>query len=165
MAHWAWQFLDPSGRPDTMKLLRAMTHGISERVRLHAAAVEKGVQSPEETLQSRRGSCRDFAVLMMEGDALAGYRGAVCQRLYFRAEHDTGGTGAAAPRTHGCRPTCPAPAGSTSIPPTASSAIAISFASPLRGLREQVLPLWGTFVGSAASFLGMDVTVTVTEDG
>jgi len=28
----------------------------------------------------------------------------------------------------------------------------------------QVLPLWGTFVGPASSFLGMDVTVTVTED-
>jgi transglutaminase-like putative cysteine protease len=29
---------------------------------------------------------------------------------------------------------------------------------------DQVLPLWGTFTGSAKSFLGMDVTVTVTED-
>jgi transglutaminase-like putative cysteine protease len=26
-----------------------------------------------------------------------------------------------------------------------------------------VLPLWGTFVGKASSFLGMDVTVSVTE--
>ena len=29
---------------------------------------------------------------------------------------------------------------------------------------EQVLPLWGTFEGSASSFLGMDVTVSVTEE-
>ena len=28
----------------------------------------------------------------------------------------------------------------------------------------QVLPLWGTFIGKASSFLGMDVTVRVTED-
>jgi transglutaminase-like putative cysteine protease len=27
-----------------------------------------------------------------------------------------------------------------------------------------VLPLWGTFIGSASSVLGMDVTVTVTEE-
>jgi hypothetical protein len=27
------------------------------------------------------------------------------------------------------------------------------------------LPLWGTFIGSASSALGMDVTVTVTEEG
>jgi hypothetical protein len=26
------------------------------------------------------------------------------------------------------------------------------------------LPLWGTFMGSASSVLGMDVTVTVTEE-
>ena len=26
-----------------------------------------------------------------------------------------------------------------------------------------VLPLWGTFIGSASAVLGMDVTVTVTE--
>src|SRR5207302_4687753 len=30
---------------------------------------------------------------------------------------------------------------------------------------QQVLPLWGTFIGAATSFLGMDVTVSVTEDG
>jgi hypothetical protein len=30
---------------------------------------------------------------------------------------------------------------------------------------DQVLPLWGTFSGSAQSFLGMDVTVSVTEEG
>jgi transglutaminase-like putative cysteine protease len=29
---------------------------------------------------------------------------------------------------------------------------------------KQVLPLWGTFAGSASSFLGMDVTVRVTEN-
>ena len=28
---------------------------------------------------------------------------------------------------------------------------------------KQVLPLWGTFEGAASSFLGMDVTVSVTE--
>jgi transglutaminase-like putative cysteine protease len=28
---------------------------------------------------------------------------------------------------------------------------------------EQVLPLWGTYAGSAGAFLGMDVTVNVTE--
>ena len=29
---------------------------------------------------------------------------------------------------------------------------------------QQVLPLWGTFIGAASSFTGMDVTVSVTED-
>lgn len=29
---------------------------------------------------------------------------------------------------------------------------------------DQVLPLWGTYAGSPGAFLGMDVTVTVTEE-
>jgi transglutaminase-like putative cysteine protease len=29
---------------------------------------------------------------------------------------------------------------------------------------EHVLPLWGTFTGPSNSFLGMEVTVTVTEE-
>ena len=33
---------------------------------LYMRRAKKGVQSPDETLRSRRGSCRDFAVLIME---------------------------------------------------------------------------------------------------
>jgi transglutaminase-like putative cysteine protease len=29
---------------------------------------------------------------------------------------------------------------------------------------DHVLPLWGTYMGSAGSFIGMDVTVNVTEE-
>ena len=62
---WAGQFLDPSGTIGTMNLLRSMTLGIKEQFR-YMRRSEKGVQSPDETLTCRRGSCRDFAVLMME---------------------------------------------------------------------------------------------------
>ena len=65
VATWALQFLDPADTTDTMKMLRAMTCGIRKEF-LYARRSEKGVQTPEETLQTRRGSCRDFAVLMME---------------------------------------------------------------------------------------------------
>src|SRR6185436_19343569 len=62
---WALQFLDPSTSTPTMKLLRAMTHGIRDQF-TYSRRIEKGVQSPDETLRSRCGSCRDFAVLMIE---------------------------------------------------------------------------------------------------
>ena len=62
---WALQFLDSAVATETMKMLRAMTHGIREQIRYNRRA-EKGVQTPEETLQIGRGSCRDFAVLMMD---------------------------------------------------------------------------------------------------
>ena len=31
--------------------------------------------------------------------------------------------------------------------------------------QRQVLPLWGTYVGNASTFLGMDVSVSVRENG
>jgi transglutaminase-like putative cysteine protease len=31
--------------------------------------------------------------------------------------------------------------------------------------QKQVLPLWGTYAGRASCFLGMDVTVSVRQDG
>ena len=138
VSKWALQFLDPSDTTGTMKMLRAMTHGIREQF-IYTRRAEKGVQTPEETLQKRRGSCRDFAVLMMEACQVAGCRGAVCQRLYLRAQ-PFWPRQAAEPPMPGCRPIFPAPAGSTSTPPTASSATAISFASPLLGLPSRCCP-------------------------
>ena len=63
--HWVKQFLDPSGTTGTMNLLRRMTLAIKQDF-VYTRRSEKGVQNPTETLQTRRGSCRDFAVLMME---------------------------------------------------------------------------------------------------
>ncbi len=84
VAEWTLQFLDPADTSDTMKILRAMTHGIRDQF-TYARRVEKGVQSPEKTLQSRQGSCRDFAVLMIEATRSLGYCGAVCEWVCFRA--------------------------------------------------------------------------------
>src|ERR1700722_16449451 len=63
--HWVRQFLDPSGTTATMTLLRRITLAIKEDF-VYVRRSEKGVQNPTETLKSRQGSCRDFAVLMME---------------------------------------------------------------------------------------------------
>src|ERR1017187_10197950 len=48
-----------------MCLLRSMTLGIRRDFH-YTRRTEKGVHSPGETLTSRCGSCRDFAVLMIE---------------------------------------------------------------------------------------------------
>ena len=64
LASWTARFL-ANGQSTTMGLLLAMTRGIKDECR-YLRRVEKGVQSPGETLRRRSGSCRDFAVLMME---------------------------------------------------------------------------------------------------
>src|SRR5437660_8094880 len=53
------------GRADTTELLAAMTHAIRQDL-TYVAREESGVQDPVKTLHAKGGSCRDFAVLMME---------------------------------------------------------------------------------------------------
>ena len=85
---WAGQFLDPSGATGTMNLLRSMTLGIKEQFR-YVRRSEKGVQSPDETLESRRGSCRDFAVLMMEATRSLGLAARFVSGYIFVPGNDT----------------------------------------------------------------------------
>src|SRR6187399_2428337 len=60
---WARAFLPRSGSIGTLALLNAMTCAIKDSF-AYVWRVERGVQSPGETLRRQSGSCRDFAVLM-----------------------------------------------------------------------------------------------------
>ncbi len=68
---WAHGFLqDPglqdSGRTDTVGLLTRMTQSIRHHF-TYRARHEPGIQDPRATLRLETGTCRDFALLMMEG--------------------------------------------------------------------------------------------------
>ena len=62
---WAHQFLKKQGATGTRELLAAMTHAIHERF-TYVSRAEVGTQDPAVTLKLGSGSCRDFALLMME---------------------------------------------------------------------------------------------------
>ena len=160
--HWASQFLDPSGITGTMNLLSSMTLGIRKQFQ-YTRRSQKGVQSPDETIQSGRGSCRDFAVLMMEATRSLGLAARFVSGYIFVPGNDTSVTGGGA--THAWMQAYLPGAGWIDFDPTNSivgnrNLIRVAVAwSP-----EHVLPLWGTFTGPSNSFLGMDVTVSVTEE-
>jgi transglutaminase-like putative cysteine protease len=159
---WASQFLDPSGITGTMNLLRSITLGIRKQFQ-YARRVRKGVQSPDETIRSGRGSCRDFAVLMMEATRSLGVAARFVSGYIFVPGNDSTVTGGGA--THAWMQAYLPGAGWIDFDPTNSivgnrNLIRVAVAwSP-----EHVLPLWGTFTGPSNSFLGMDVTVSVTEE-
>jgi transglutaminase-like putative cysteine protease len=190
---WVRQFLDPSGKTGTMNLLRAITLGVKKDF-LYKRRGEKGVQSPSETLESRRGSCRDFAVLMMEAARSLGLAARFVSGYIFVPSATPGAVPSATPgavpsatpgavpsatpdavteagrtlgggATHAWMQAYLPGAGWMDFDPTNSiignrNLIRVAVAwDP-----KQVLPLWGTFEGSASSFLGMDVIVRVTED-
>ena len=169
VSEWALQFLDPSKRTDTLKILRALTHGIREQFH-YVRRLEKGVQTPEETLARRQGTCRDFALLGMEAARSLGIAARFVSGYVFGPEtsaaagSETDGvpvSGAGA--THAWMQAYLPGAGWVDFDPTNSIIgnrnlirVAVAWAP------EHVLPLWGTYVGRADAFLGMDVTVTVT---
>lgn len=162
VSEWALQFLDSADSTETMKVLRAMTHGIRQQF-TYTRRVEKGVKSPEETLRTREGSCRDFAVLMMEGARSLGIAARFVSGYIFTPQ-SSGLAGGGA--THAWMQAYLPGAGWIDFDPTNSiignrNLIRVAVAwSP-----EHVLPLWGTYEGVPSAFLGMDVTVTVSPAG
>ncbi len=162
LSRWVRQFLDPSGVTGTMGLLRSMTEGIRRDFR-YMRRTEKGVQTPGETLQSRRGSCRDFAVLMIEATRALGLAARFVSGYIFVPGVDYGETKGGG-STHAWMQAYLPGAGWIDFDPTNNivgnrNLIRVAVAWDQR----QVLPLWGTYAGSASSFLGMDVTVSVRE--
>jgi len=161
VSKWALQFLDPSTTTDTMKILRTMTRGIGEQFN-YTRRVEKGVQTPEETLGHRTGSCRDFAVLMMEAIRSLGIAARFVSGYIF-VPNRSGFVGGGA--THAWIQAYLPGAGWIDFDPTNSiignrNLIRVAVAwDPY-----QVLPLWGTYEGPPGAFLGMDVAVSVTEE-
>jgi transglutaminase-like putative cysteine protease len=161
---WTARFLAPSGSTiTTMDLLRSMTRGIKEEF-TYLGRVEKGVQSPGETLWRRTGSCRDFAVLMMEAVRSLGIAARfVSGYIYVPAATPAEAVGGG--NTHAWMQAYLPGAGWVDFDPTNSivgnrNLIRVAVAWDQRN----ALPLWGTFIGPATSFLGMDVEVIVTEE-
>ena len=161
VAKWALQFLDESNTTGTMKILRSMTQGIGEQFK-YTRRLEKGVQTPEETLGNRAGSCRDFAVLMMEAIRSLGIAARFVSGYIF-VPNSSGLAGGGA--THAWIQAYLPGAGWIDFDPTNSiignrNLIRVAVAwDPY-----QVLPLWGTYSGTPEAFLGMDVTVSVTAE-
>jgi transglutaminase-like putative cysteine protease len=123
------------------------------------------VQRPEETLRLRAGSCRDFALLMMEAARSLGIAARFVSGYIFVPQTRptaTGGGGA----THAWMQAYLPGAGWVDFDPTNRivgnrNLIRVAVAWD----HGQAVPLWGSFIGAASSFLGMDVEVNVTENG
>ena len=144
-----------------MSLLHSMTRGIKEEFE-YLRRSEKGVQSPGETLRRKSGSCRDFAVLMMEAVRSLGIAARFVSGYIFVPEGNRAVGGGA---THACMQAYLPGAGWVDFDPTHSivgnrNLIRVAVAWDQRN----ALPLWGTFIGPASSFRGMDVAVNVIEE-
>jgi transglutaminase-like putative cysteine protease len=156
---WARRFVADVRDARTLAVLEAMTHAIKAEFR-YRARHEEGTQTAAETLALGSGTCRDFAVLMME--ALRSFGVAtrfVTGYLYDDLSGTTQGGGA----THAwCAVYLPG-AGWVEYDPTNGL---IAGANLIRvGMTRsagQAIPIAGGYIGAADDAAGLDVDVTVT---
>jgi transglutaminase-like putative cysteine protease len=170
VSRWAARFLSSVGSTDTVALLQAMTLGIRDEF-TYVRRPAKGVQRPEDTLRLRSGSCRDFALFMMEAVRSLGLAARFVSGYIFVPDADEGdgtdltdGATVSGGATHAWMQVYLPGAGWVDFDPTNSvvgnrNLIRVAVAWD----HGHALPLWGSFFGAASSCLGMDVNVSVTE--
>ncbi len=160
LSTWAQQFLDDRSAT-VLDILSRMTKAIRADF-TYASRLQIGTQPPLQTLHSKSGSCRDFAMLMIEAVRSLGLA------AQFVSGYIYSPTSGEAPRrlggghTHAWLrvylPSC----GWTEFDPTNGivgnrDLIRVAVARDPR----QAIPLSGTWDGEAEDYLGMDVSVQV----
>lgn len=167
---WARQFIRTDGPTGTRELLVAMNQNIRERF-AYAAREEEGTQTPLQTLARGGGSCRDFALLMMEAARRLGiatrfvsgylYDPALDDDSAEAAGGESGVVGAGS--THAWLQAYLPGAGWLPFDPTnnllgGNTLIRVGVARD----PQQAPPIAGTWFGARDAYLGMDVQIRVT---
>ena len=160
---WARQFLRHEGRTDTNEMLAAMTNAIRQDL-TYVAREESGIQDPVRTLRLGSGSCRDFAVLMMEAVRSLGLAAHfVSGYLYVPEDRRDGRVGGGA--THAWLRVYLPGAGWVEFDPT-NGIVGNHDLIRVAVVRDprQAVPVSGTWTGFPSDALGMTVQVQVTAE-
>jgi transglutaminase-like putative cysteine protease len=164
VGRWARQFLPPQGSIGAFDLLTRLSQGIHHGFRYRRREA-KGIQRAGETLRIGQGSCRDFAMLMIEAARALGFaaRFASGYLAIPLDDLDEPADGSSRGSTHAWVQIYLPGAGWIDFDPTSgnvgkSSLVTVAVAHD----PQYTIPLHGTFIGCAADHLGMDVQVSVT---
>ncbi len=160
LERWARQFLSRDGRTGTRDLLSALTHAVRQRF-AYTPRSERGVQEPLLTLQRGSGTCRDFAVFLIEALRALGFAARFVSGYIYVPEQGGrigGGT------THAWLRVYVPGAGWVELDPTNGIIGNRDLVRVAVGRdHRQVVPLHGTWTGFPSDALGMTVDVTVTD--
>ena len=164
LSAWARNFLDAEGPTPTFNILSGMTHGIRDAFS-YRKRHEHGTQHPLDTLQTRSGTCRDYALYMIEALRRLGIAARFVSGYIFipgdRAHGYVGGGS-----THAWVQVYLPSAGWIEFDPTngivgTRDLVRVAVARDPR----QAVPLHGTYLGSADAFVGMEVSINVVSAG
>ncbi len=178
LTRWARQFLRTDGPTRTREMLIEMNEHIRDNFE-YLARDEEGTQTPLQTLALGSGTCRDFALLMMEGARRLGIATRfVSGYLYDPALDDTPPEVLPADDETPAGPPAPATVGAGSTHAWLQAYLPGAGWLPfdptnnLLGGNQlirvgvardpgQAAPITGSWYGDADAYLGMDVTVHV----
>jgi transglutaminase-like putative cysteine protease len=162
---WARGVLERTPGGGTMDVLTAMTTRIKEQF-TYAARDAEGVQTPIETLTFGSGSCRDFAVFMMEAVRSMGLAARfVSGYLYDENLIGAAGGMVGGGSTHAWLQVFLPGAGWVEFDPTnalAGGRNLIRVAVARDAL--QAMPLVGSYTGASDAFISITVDVKVTTE-
>jgi len=162
---WVKSLLERTPGHATLDVLMAMIGTIKSDF-LYKRREEVGVQTPVETLELGSGSCRDFAVFMMDAVRFLGLAAQfVSGYLYDEALIDAGGGLVGGGATHAWVQIYLPGVGWVEFDPTNAlvggrNLIRVAVAREA----AQAAPLVGSFTGAPGDFLNLHVTVEVTAE-
>src|SRR6476660_9499510 len=167
MSAWARQFLDADGPTPTFNILSGMTHGIREAFS-YRRRHEHGTQHPLDTLQMGSGSCRDYALFMIEALRRLGIAARFVSGYLFvpgNGARDNVDRYVGAGSTHAWVQVYLPSAGWIEFDPTngivgTRDLIRVAVARDPR----QAIPLHGVYLGAADAFVGMEVSIKVISE-
>ena len=157
---WARRFVRRAGPTSLRTLLSDMTHAIHDGF-AYGTRLSGAPQAPLETLALGTGSCRDFAMLMIEAVRSLGLAARFVSGYVYSSSQKAGRAGGG--HTHAWvrvfLPSC----GWVEFDPTNgivgnADLVRVAIARDPR----QAVPLHGTWAGLPADYLGMDVEVEVS---
>lgn len=160
---WANDFLRKDGPSDTLALLTDMATTI-KRSFTYVPRHEKGTQAPIETLTLRQGTCRDFAVLMIEAVRALGLAARFVSGYVYNPSRSEGRVGGG--NTHAWVRIFLPGSGWIEFDPTngivgSRGLVRVAIARD----PYQAVPLSGSWSGFPASYIGMNVAVDVQLGG
>jgi transglutaminase-like putative cysteine protease len=160
---WLRKFLPVGRRQRTGRLLMTLNEAIADGF-AYARRIAPGTQTPSETIRSRSGSCRDFALLMMEAARSLGFAARFVTGYVYVPDRDGPGWKGGG-STHAWCQIYLAGSGWVEFDPTNGivgnrDLVRIAVArNP-----DQAIPLSGVYWGDPEDELGMDVEVNVKSE-
>jgi transglutaminase-like putative cysteine protease len=143
-------------------MLTAMTQAIKAEFR-YAVRLAEGCQLPVETLNLKSGSCRDFALLMMEAVRALGLAARFVSGYVYVPAADNGDRSVGGGVTHAWLQVYLPGAGWMEFDPT-NGLVGNCDLIRVAVVRDpsQAVPISGNWTGAPADFIGMEVDVRVT---